>query len=105
MIMLQPSTLTETKDKPCSDLSAEEDKRLTIGVEVVANPAILFLDEPTASLDPSAKREIEALIERIAELAQVPVIPAVIDGLWGSIYSFAGNRYLWKSQSSCLSFY
>ena len=35
--------------------------------------------------------------ERIAELAQVTVVPAVIDGLWGSIYSFAGNRYLWKS--------
>jgi len=33
----------------------------------------------------------------IAELAKVPVVPAVIDGLWGSIYSFAGNRYLWKS--------
>ncbi len=33
----------------------------------------------------------------IAELAKAPVIPAVIDGLWGSIYSFAGNKYLWKS--------
>ncbi|HKB57746.1 MAG TPA: AMP-binding protein, partial [Lacunisphaera sp.] len=33
----------------------------------------------------------------MAELAQAPVVPAVIDGLWGSIYSFAGNKYLWKS--------
>lgn len=33
----------------------------------------------------------------IAELAKAPVVPAVIDGLWGSIYSFAGNKYLWKS--------
>jgi acyl-[acyl-carrier-protein]-phospholipid O-acyltransferase / long-chain-fatty-acid--[acyl-carrier-protein] ligase len=33
----------------------------------------------------------------ISELAQVPVVPAVIDGLWGSIYSFAGNKYIWKS--------
>ncbi len=33
----------------------------------------------------------------IADLAQAPVVPVVIDGLWGSIYSFAGNRYLWKS--------
>ena len=33
----------------------------------------------------------------ISELAKVPVVPAFIDGLWGSIYSFAGNRYLWKS--------
>jgi len=33
----------------------------------------------------------------IAAHARVPVVPAIIDGLWGSIYSFAGNRYLWKS--------
>ena len=33
----------------------------------------------------------------IAEMARAPVVPAVIDGLWGSIYSFAGNKYLWKS--------
>lgn len=33
----------------------------------------------------------------IAEVAKVPVVPAVIDGLWGSVYSFAGNKYLWKS--------
>lgn len=35
--------------------------------------------------------------EMIARQAHAPVIPAVIDGLWGSVYSFAGNKYLWKS--------
>ncbi|KAH9117950.1 hypothetical protein AeMF1_008680, partial [Aphanomyces euteiches] len=33
------------------DLSVEQKKRVTIGVEVVANPSILFLDEPTSGLD------------------------------------------------------
>ncbi|HWA28812.1 MAG TPA: MFS transporter [Lacunisphaera sp.] len=33
----------------------------------------------------------------IADSARAPVVPSVIDGLWGSIYSFAGNKYLWKS--------
>ncbi|HYC69589.1 MAG TPA: MFS transporter [Opitutaceae bacterium] len=35
--------------------------------------------------------------ETMARQARVPVLPAVIDGLWGSVFSFAGNRYLWKS--------
>lgn len=35
--------------------------------------------------------------ELIARRARVPVIPAAIDGLWGSVFSFAGNRYIWKS--------
>ncbi len=35
--------------------------------------------------------------ELMARRAMVPVIPAAIDGLWGSVFSFAGNRYLWKA--------
>ncbi len=41
--------------------------------------------------------EIKRGFHLIAEIAVAPVVPAVIDGLWGSIYSFAGNKYLWKS--------
>ncbi len=35
--------------------------------------------------------------EVIARKAKVPVVPAALDGLWGSVFSFAGNKYLWKS--------
>ena len=41
--------------------------------------------------------ELREGFETIVRHAKVPVVPAAIDGLWGSIYSFAGNRYLWKS--------
>ncbi len=35
--------------------------------------------------------------ELMARTAKVPVVPAAIDGLWGSVFSFSQNRYLWKS--------
>jgi acyl-[acyl-carrier-protein]-phospholipid O-acyltransferase/long-chain-fatty-acid--[acyl-carrier-protein] ligase len=35
--------------------------------------------------------------EFLSRRAGVPVVPAAVDGLWGSVFSFAGNRYLWKS--------
>src|ERR1019366_1315808 len=35
--------------------------------------------------------------ELMARRARVPVVPAAIDGLWGSVFSFAGKRYIWKS--------
>ena len=39
---------------------------------------------------------IERGFEVIARKAGAAVVPAAIDGLWGSIFSFEGQRYLWK---------
>lgn len=34
--------------------------------------------------------------ERIVKGIDVPILPVNIDGLWGSIFSFSGGRFLWK---------
>jgi tungstate transport system ATP-binding protein len=45
------------------DLSGGQQQRLALARAWALAPDILFLDEPTASLDPGAKREVEALID------------------------------------------
>lgn len=41
--------------------------------------------------------EIKRGFEVIARHSGSSVIPIAVDGLWGSVFSFAGNKYLWKS--------
>jgi len=35
-------------------------------------------------------------MERIMKGVEAPIIPVNLDGVWGSIFSFAGGRFLWK---------
>jgi tungstate transport system ATP-binding protein len=48
-------------------LSGGQQQRLALARAWALQPDILFLDEPTASLDPSAKREVEALVQDFAD--------------------------------------
>jgi acyl-[acyl-carrier-protein]-phospholipid O-acyltransferase/long-chain-fatty-acid--[acyl-carrier-protein] ligase len=35
-------------------------------------------------------------MERIVKGVDVPIVPVNLDGVWGSIFSFSGGRFLWK---------
>jgi len=51
--------------RPARALSGGQQQRLALARAWALAPDILYLDEPTASLDPSAKHEVEALIDEI----------------------------------------
>ncbi|RKP09136.1 ABC-2 type transporter-domain-containing protein [Thamnocephalis sphaerospora] len=54
-------------------ISGEERKRVTIALELAANPTILFLDEPTSGLDAQASLTIVAFLRRLADNGQAIV--------------------------------
>lgn len=50
-----------------SKLSGGQRKRVSIGVELIADPRILLLDEPTSGLDPGLDRKMMELLRSIAD--------------------------------------
>jgi ABC-2 type transport system ATP-binding protein len=56
------------------DLSGGQTQRLSIACALVHDPELLFLDEPTASLDPQARRNLWDLLEGINDTGRTVVL-------------------------------
>jgi ABC-2 type transport system ATP-binding protein len=58
--------LEHLRNKRCGVLSSGEQTRVSLAKAMLNDPALLLLDEPTASLDPSTARDIRAYIQAFA---------------------------------------
>jgi tungstate transport system ATP-binding protein len=58
--------LADLGGRPARRLSGGEQQRLALARALARDPAVLFLDEPTASLDPYATKTIEDLVRTVA---------------------------------------
>ena len=64
--VLEAVGLTSVSNRSARVLSGGEQQRLALARAWALNPEVLFLDEPTANLDPNAAREVEIIIQQIA---------------------------------------
>jgi tungstate transport system ATP-binding protein len=76
--LLQMVGLAERAHLPARQLSGGEQQRLALARALARRPSVLFLDEPTASLDPGATKAVEDLVRTVSH-AGVKVVMATHD--------------------------
>ncbi|MGC2620390.1 MAG: FHA domain-containing protein [Acidobacteriaceae bacterium] len=71
---MQMLDLTERADLAIAQLSGGQRKRVSLGIELLNKPALLFVDEPTAGQDPRTEMKMMQLFREIANRGSTVVI-------------------------------
>ncbi|MCS7087097.1 MAG: ABC transporter ATP-binding protein [Thermoflexales bacterium] len=74
MALLERFDLVALAHRRAGQLSGGQQQRLALALALVNDPQIVLLDEPTASLDPQARRAVWALIRQLRDEGRTVVI-------------------------------
>ena len=64
---IQHLNLQDHRTKPAGTLSGGNKRKLSVGMAIVGNPPIILLDEPSAGMDPEARRFMWSVVEKISQ--------------------------------------
>ena len=96
--------LAHVAGRPARKLSGGEQQRLALARALARDPEILFLDEPTASLDPAATKAVEDIVAAVAA-SGVKIVMATHDigqarRLAGDIVFLARGRLIERAAAA-----
>ena len=72
--ILELINLTDHRKNHVKKLSGGQRQRLAIGLAMISDPDIIFLDEPTTGLDPQARRNIWDIILELKNLGKTTIL-------------------------------
>ena len=71
---LEEVSLRDKKDVIVSSLSGGQRKRVSIAMELLANPKVIFLDEPTSGLSPDLDLEVMTLLKSLSKKGKTIIL-------------------------------
>lgn len=72
--VIEDVELEEREDVLIKNLSGGQKKRVSIAVELLADPQLFFLDEPTSGLDPGMERSLMNLLRKLANKGKTIIL-------------------------------
>ena len=74
MQVLKSLELLEVRDRLVGNLSGGQKKRVSTAIEIIDEPYLLFMDEPSSGLDPGLDRTMMEMLRRIANRGNIVVV-------------------------------
>lgn len=104
MLILENLGLEMNVDTFVDDLSGGQQKRLSIAMELVDDPSILFLDEPTTGLDSSSSTQCIRLLKKLAQegktiICTIHTPSALLFEMFDHLYVLAEGVCIYKGTS------
>ncbi|XP_075974239.1 ATP-binding cassette sub-family G member 4-like [Anticarsia gemmatalis] len=96
--------LSGSENTRCANLSGGQKKRLSIAVELIDNPPVLFLDEPTTGLDSRTSGQCMEMLKNLAKNGRTIVCtihqpPASIYTMFDQVYILAEGMCIYHGAS------